>query len=85
MAAVAPAAAGGGGASSGGAICLVSSCDLVCNVVQNVFHGNSALGLGADGGAVYADTPGNLTITDNRFDSNTAGMPSLMVLPQLDH
>ncbi len=74
MAAVAPAAAGVGGAASGGAICLVSACDKLCNVVQNVFTGNSVLGAGADGGGIYADTPGNLTVTDNEFVSNTAGM-----------
>ena len=54
-------------------MCFVQSCGQLCSVVQNVFNGNAAFGAGANGGGLYADTPGNLTVTDNQFVSNTAG------------
>ena len=50
-----------------------SSCGQLCSVIQSTFTGNTVTGPTADGGAIYADTPGNLTITNNVFSSNMAG------------
>ena len=71
---VSAAAGGGGGTSTGAAIYFYSSCGQLCSVIQSVFTGNTVTGANADGAAVYADTPGNLTITDNMFATNTAGL-----------
>ena len=78
--AVSAAAGGGGGTSTGAAIYFYSSCGQLCSVLQSVFNGNSVTGSDADGAAVYADTPGNLTITNNVFDSNTAGLCGLHIV-----
>lgn len=51
-----------------------SSCGQLCSVIASKFTGNTVTGANADGAAIYADTPGNLTVTNNVFNSNAAGL-----------
>lgn len=55
---------------AGGGLAMIISCVELCWVADNRFLGNS-LDSG-DGGALYASNPGNLTATNNIFDSNSA-------------
>lgn len=62
---------------AGAALGLVGSCDILCYVANCQFQRN--LVTSGNGGAVFAQSPANLTLFNNVFNSNSASESCIML------